>query len=106
MFDAVYEQWSELPAEDRPQLLLFGVSLGSFSGEAAFSGEFDLRNRTDGALFAGPPNFNTVFREFADGRDAGSPQVEPVFRAAVPHLLAGHRGHGRTGAGSAVARAQ
>jgi uncharacterized membrane protein len=80
LFDAVYERWNELPADSRPQLLLFGVSLGSFSGEAAFSGEFDLRNRTDGALFAGPPNFNTLFREFTDGRDAGSPEVEPVFR--------------------------
>ena len=80
LFDAVYERWNELPADARPQLLLFGVSLGSFSGEAAFSGEFDLRNRTDGALFAGPPNFNTLFREFTDGRDAGSPEVEPVFR--------------------------
>ena len=80
LFDAVYERWNELPADRRPQLLLFGVSLGSFSGEAAFSGEFDLRNRTDGALFAGPPNFNTLFREFTDGRDAGSPEVTPVFR--------------------------
>ena len=80
LLDAVYERWNDLPAGDRPKLLLFGVSLGSFSGEAAFSGEFDLRNRTDGALFAGPPNFNTLFREFTDGRDAGSAEVEPVFR--------------------------
>ena len=80
LFDAVYDRWNDLPADQRPELLLFGVSLGSFSGEAAFSGEFDLRNRTDGALFAGPPNFNTLFREFTDGRDAGSPEVQPVFR--------------------------
>jgi uncharacterized membrane protein len=80
LFDAVYDRWNDLPADRRPELLLFGVSLGSFSGEAAFSGEFDLRNRTDGALFAGPPNFNTLFREFTDGRDAGSPEVQPVFR--------------------------
>ena len=80
LFDAVYDRWSDLPAGQRPKLLLFGVSLGSFSGEAAFSGEFDLRNRTDGVLFAGPPNFNTGFREFTDHRDAGSPEVEPVFK--------------------------
>ncbi|HEY4994297.1 MAG TPA: alpha/beta-hydrolase family protein, partial [Nakamurella sp.] len=80
LFDAVYDRWNDLPATQRPKLLLFGVSLGSFSGEAAFSGEFDLRNRVDGALFAGPPNFNTLFREFTDGRDAGSPEIEPVFR--------------------------
>jgi len=80
LFDAVYERWNALPAAARPRLLLFGVSLGSFSGEAAFSGEFDLRNRTDGALFAGPPNFNVLFREFTDGRDPGSPEVQPVYR--------------------------
>ena len=31
-------------------------------------------------LFAGPPNFNTLFQEFRDGRDPESPEVEPVFR--------------------------
>jgi uncharacterized membrane protein len=61
-------------------LLVFGESLGSFGGETAFSGEFDMANRTTGALFAGPPNFNTRYREFTDGRDPGSPEVEPVYR--------------------------
>jgi uncharacterized membrane protein len=59
---------------------VFGLSLGSFGGETAFSGEYDLRNRTAGALFAGPPNFNTLYREFTDDRDAGSHEVEPVYR--------------------------
>ena len=72
--------WNALPADSRPKLLVFGVSLGSFSGEAAFSGEFDMANRTDGVLFAGPPNFKTLFQEFRAGRDAGSSEVQPVFR--------------------------
>jgi uncharacterized membrane protein len=80
LFDAVYERWSELPAGARPRLLAFGESLGSFGGETAFSGEFDMANRTDGVLFVGPPSFNLHFREFADDRRAGSPQVEPVYR--------------------------
>jgi uncharacterized membrane protein len=80
LFDAVYERWSQLPQADRPNLFVFGLSLGSFGGETAFSGEYDLANRTDGALFAGPPNFNTLYREFTDGRDAGSREVEPVYR--------------------------
>jgi uncharacterized membrane protein len=81
LFDAVYERWASLPDGQRPALYVFGESLGSFGGETAFSGEYDLRNRTDGALFVGPPNFNTLYREFTDGRDAGSPEVEPVFRS-------------------------
>ena len=59
---------------------MFGLSLGSFGGETAFSGEYDLRNRTAGALFAGPPNFNTLYREFTDDRDPGSDEVEPVYK--------------------------
>ena len=80
LFDAVYERWSQLSENDRPNLYVFGLSLGSFGGETAFSGEYDLANRTDGALFAGPPNFNTLYREFTDGRDAGSREVEPVYK--------------------------
>ncbi|HEY7104062.1 MAG TPA: alpha/beta-hydrolase family protein [Mycobacteriales bacterium] len=80
LFDAVYSKWSTLPQDDRPQLLVFGESLGSFGGETAFSGEQDLRNRTSGAVFAGPPNFNTLFREFSDNRDPGSLEVAPVYR--------------------------
>jgi uncharacterized membrane protein len=80
LFDAVYDRWSRRPPADRPRLFVFGLSLGSFGGETAFSGEYDLRNRTAGALFAGPPNFNTLYREFTDHRDAGTPEVEPVYK--------------------------
>ncbi|WP_405426614.1 alpha/beta hydrolase [Streptomyces erythrochromogenes] len=80
LFDAVYDVWSKLPQDERPRLFVAGESLGSFGGETAFSGEYDLRNRTAGTLFAGPPNFNTLFREFSDGRDAGSPEIEPVYK--------------------------
>jgi uncharacterized membrane protein len=80
LFDSVYEVWVQLPPEERPRLYVFGESLGSFGGETAFSGEFDLRNRTDGVLFVGPPNFNPLYRSFVDDRDPGSPEVVPVYR--------------------------
>jgi uncharacterized membrane protein len=80
LLDAVYGVWAKMPAADRPKLYVAGESLGSFGGEAAFTGENDLANRTSGALFAGPPNFNTLFREFSDHRDAGSREVEPIYQ--------------------------
>ncbi|GAA2039353.1 alpha/beta hydrolase [Terrabacter terrae] len=80
LFDAVYDQWSALPADARPRLFVAGESLGSFGGETAFSGEYDLRNRTAGTLFVGPPNFNTLFREFSDHRAPDSPEVQPVYK--------------------------
>ncbi|QIK68471.1 hypothetical protein G7072_08530 [Nocardioides sp. HDW12B] len=69
-----------MPADDRPRLHVFGESLGSFGGETAFSGEYDLRNRTSGALCVGPPNFNPLYRSFDRDRDPGSSEVEPVYR--------------------------
>ncbi len=80
LFDVVYRQWNALPAGQRPKLYAYGESLGSFGGETAFSGEFDLRNRTSGVVFAGPPNFNTLYREFVDNRDPGSREVAPIYR--------------------------
>ena len=56
LFDAVYERWSELPAGRAARAATSSArASGSFGGETAFSGEADLRNRTAGALFAGPP---------------------------------------------------
>ena len=80
LFDAVYGAWAKLPPGDRPKLYVAGESLGTFGAEAAFTGENDLANRTSGALFAGPPNFNTLFREFTDHRDPGSPEVQPIYQ--------------------------
>jgi uncharacterized membrane protein len=79
LFDAVYGVWAKLPADHRPRLFVAGESLGSFGGEAAFTGENDMANRTSGVLFAGPPNFNALFREFSDHRDKGSPEVQPIY---------------------------
>ena len=80
LFDAVYDRWSKLPQDSRPRLFVGGESLGSFGGETAFSGEYDLRNRTSGAVFAGPPNFNTLFTDFREHRDPGTPEIQPVYR--------------------------
>ena len=80
LFDAVYGPWSQLPEGQRPRLLVAGESLGSFGGETAFSGEQSMANLTEGALWAGPPNFNTLFREFSDNRDPGSPEVQPIYQ--------------------------
>ena len=66
---------------------MFGLSLGSFGGETAFSGEYDLRNRTAGALFAGPPNFNLLCREFT--RNFADPARFYRTRAAWRRALKG-----------------
>jgi uncharacterized membrane protein len=81
LFDAVYGAWSQLPPDRRPALYVFGESLGTFGGEAAFSGLADITNRTDGVLWAGPPNFNELWRGAVDNREPDSPEWLPVYEA-------------------------
>lgn len=79
LFDAVYAHWSGLPADARPLLVVSGESLGSYGGEAAFTGLTDLASRTDGALFVGPSGNNTLWRAITDARDPGTPEVLPAY---------------------------
>ena len=65
---------------DRPELYVFGESLGSFGGENAFSGEADLAVRTTERSSSALPTSTRCTASFVDGRDAGSPEIEPVFR--------------------------
>src|SRR3954447_24370534 len=78
LFDAVYGVWANLPADSRPKLYVFGESLGTFGGEAAFSGLADIVNRTSGVLWAGPPNFNALWRDIVADREPDSPEWLPV----------------------------
>ena len=80
LFDAVYGVWAKLPQDHRPKLVVAGESLGSFGGEAAFTGANAMANTTDGALFAGPPNFNTLWTQFTNDRQAGSPEIQPIYQ--------------------------
>src|SRR6516162_3050461 len=80
LFDAVYGAWAKLPPAHRPRLFVAGESLGSFGGEAAFTDAQDMANLTSGVLFSGPPSFNTLFGDFRDHRQPGSPEVQPVYQ--------------------------
>ncbi len=83
LFDAVHGRWSTLPPDERPRLIVFGESLGSFGAEAAFAGD-DLdasvgamTTRADGVLLVGPTADNPVHTQLRDGRDAGTPWWRP-----------------------------
>lgn len=85
LWNAVHERWSELPEDDRPQLIAFGLSLGAFGGESAFVGRdaassiANLEARTEGALFVGSPASSQMLRQLTDARDPGSPVWEPII---------------------------
>lgn len=79
LFDAVYDEWKLLPEEDRPTLLTFGLSLGSFGSQGSFSSSRDMVRAIDGALYQGTPNDTQLWRDITDARDSPSPEWQPVY---------------------------
>ncbi|GJF09388.1 membrane protein [Mycolicibacterium cyprinidarum] len=79
LFEAVDELVREMPEAQRPKLVVFGESLGSFGGEAPFLALNNLIARTDGALFSGPTFNNTIWTELTRTRDPGSPEWLPIY---------------------------
>ena len=78
LFEAVHERWAQLPEGERPRLLAYGLSLGSFAQQAAFPNAGSVTEQTNGAVFVGTPNDTTLWRGVEAGRDAGSPQWQPI----------------------------
>ncbi len=84
LFNAVHERWSQLPAAERPRLLVYGESLGALGAEAAFQGEdlaaslSTIAGRTDGALMVGPTAGNPILTQMRAERDPDSPTWQPV----------------------------
>lgn len=80
LFDAVYGKWASLPADQRPKLIPYGLSLGSFGGQAAFTGINGIKYSTDGALFMGTPSDTGLWMNVTANRDPGSPEWQPTYK--------------------------
>lgn len=78
LFEAVHAKWAALPADHRPELVVYGLSLGSQGMLNSFGTLDALLAGTDGALFVGPTNTTPLWRELQDSRDAGSAPWQPV----------------------------
>jgi len=79
LFEAVDTQIRRMPEAQRPKVVVFGESLGSFGGESAFGTIPDIAARTDGALFSGPTFSNELWEQTTHDRDAGSPAWLPIY---------------------------
>lgn len=91
LYDAVIEEWSALPVDERPKLIVYGLSLGSFGGQEAFSGVNDIRRSVDGALFTGTPNETELWRTITDNRESGSPEWQPKYQSGSSVVFASSR---------------
>jgi uncharacterized membrane protein len=86
LIDAVLTRVEKIPEAERPKVLLFGESLGSYGTEHAF-GEIDkLQADVDGALLVGPTFSNPIWKDLTDERDAGSPQWLPTTQQEAVHF--------------------
>jgi len=89
LITAVGDRISQMAPDDRPTLLVFGESLGSYGTEAAFTSPENMLANVDGALLVGPTFANGLHQELTAERDEGSPSWRPVvddgsaFRFAV-----------------------
>ncbi|MDM4140322.1 MULTISPECIES: alpha/beta-hydrolase family protein [Mycobacterium] len=80
LFEAIDKLIRQLPEGQRPKLVVFGESLGSFGGEAPFLSLNNVLARTDGALFSGPTFKNTIWTDLTSTRDGGSPEWLPIYQ--------------------------
>ncbi len=78
LFEAVDAKIRAMPEAQRPKLVVFGESLGSFGAEAAFGTVPTIAARTDGALLVGPTFNNALWADATSSREPGSPQVLPI----------------------------
>jgi uncharacterized membrane protein len=81
LFEAVDKLVKQMPEGQRPKLVVFGESLGSFGGEAPFMSLNNVLARTDGGLFSGPTFNNTIWTQLTAIRDRGSPEWLPIYDA-------------------------
>lgn len=79
LLEEVYAQWSQLPADDRPKLLVMGESLGSYGAQGAVGSEQGMIASLDGGLLIGTPNFAEPWGQITEDRDPGSPERLPII---------------------------
>ncbi len=85
MIDTISKRWMALPPERRPKLVLYGESLGSMAGQAAFDWLPDIaRMGFSAVLWVGPPNASPLWRAVVERRDPGTSGDRPALRQR-PH---------------------
>ncbi|ALO66978.1 hypothetical protein AS189_11345 [Arthrobacter alpinus] len=79
LYKAVKAEWDSMPEAKRPELLVYGLSLGASGMQSAFGTVEELTSTIDGAVFSGAPNNSQPWGELQAQRDPGSPVWQPVF---------------------------
>ncbi|MBO6893133.1 MAG: alpha/beta-hydrolase family protein [Roseibium sp.] len=79
LFNAIYDYWTLLPKDKRPDFYVFGISQGAFNSQATLP-LFDLLgDPIQGALWTGSPFFSRYWAEVRNNRNEDSPAWRPTF---------------------------
>ena len=79
--DAVVRRWNQLPKNERPELVLFGESLGSMGTQGAWAAGATPEEVTEDVkriIWVGPPAESTLWKSWQAERTAG-PAWDPVI---------------------------
>jgi uncharacterized membrane protein len=76
--EKVHGYWSSLDEDSRPELYLFGLSLGSFGSQSSAQNLRLVNDPIDGALWVGSPFFTDEWSALTNNRDEGSPAWQPI----------------------------
>lgn len=80
LVQTIADRWRTLPAAHRPKLMLYGESLGSMAGQAAFGYLPDVAAMGfEAVLWVGPPHASPLWHALLVRRDPGSPAVLPRY---------------------------
>lgn len=80
VFREIYGHWRKMPEETRPELYLFGLSLGARNGELPISWPDLLSDPPAGALWVGPPFAMRGWQQLRHARREDSPAWAPRYR--------------------------
>jgi uncharacterized membrane protein len=80
VFDTIHDYWSTLAPDSRPDIYLFGLSLGSLGVESILTSVNIINEPINGAVLTGPPFVNDMWNEITDDRDGGSPAWLPIYQ--------------------------
>lgn len=81
LFEVIYEHWTALPADNRPDLYLHGLSLGALNSDRSFELFDIIDDPFQGALWSGPPFRSETWQSVTQRRDQGSPAWLPRYRS-------------------------
>jgi uncharacterized membrane protein len=80
VFATIHAYASTLPEDERPEIYLYGLSLGAYGVEAILTSINIINEPIDGALMVGPPFVNELWNELVANRDPGSSPSTPVYQ--------------------------